>query len=93
MGPVRAIALPSLKSGDGREGREGRGEDKRRTALRAEVLSPLGDVVCYCVHLDAFAGRSERVRQIQPVLEDAQVLVRTNSHPYPNPFSYSTCTD
>jgi len=35
----------------------------------------LGLVVGYSVHLDAFAGRTARVHQLQPVLEDAAITV------------------
>jgi len=56
-------------------GGTGGGDRKLRRALRVEVLCPgiLGPLVVYTAHLDAFAGRTARVHQLQPVLEDAQV--------------------
>jgi hypothetical protein len=46
------------------------------SSLLSRFLSfQLGLVVGYSVHLDAFAGRTARVHQLQPVLEDAAITV------------------
>ena len=74
---VRAIALglASSPSQAGTSGGQSYGGGKARVALRVEVAAPdhIGPVVCYSCHLDAFAGRTARVHQLQPVLEDAAI--------------------
>lgn len=64
----RALPLPSTTP-------DNPPPNKRRTALRVEIDSPIGPVVCYCLHLDAFAGRSSRVKQFRPVLDDALLTI------------------
>lgn len=52
--------------------------DKQRVALRCRVRAPAslgGEMTCYVTHLDAFAGRTSRVQQFGPVLNDARARV------------------
>lgn len=41
----------------------------------AQLETPIGRLVAYTCHLDAFAGRSARVAQFQPLLEDAMITM------------------
>jgi hypothetical protein len=48
----------------------------KRTAARAIVESPIGNILCYSDHFEMFCNMEGRIKQLEDLLQDSKKMER-----------------